>query len=448
VFKRAYVRGVQNAMVQAGHVAYPDQEIAAKIADYVADHLPFEPHQEGGVPRAVTAKIAEAMVDASKQLASQGYKAAAFQKLASIDDLSKLAHQHALDLMQKAAEGSTIEGGDKGNKSPESPNAEAKMDNSPNYRPTGYAEDSRGKTDVDTRPGAVGKEQEHPKKPAEGGTGSAGSPVEQSRTASLESFLRKTAEGSTIQGGDKGNKQKDSIHAESKMDAAWRPPGYAVLPNQGGLGELMKMYGGASAIGKEQPHPMQPAVSPSGTNSVTETSQKHSAAAEDPYMALFKKTASEVHPYLPTGMSDEHKVAHVRMLMGLTTDERARYLTDLQHRVAEKTAATPAALPPGSRTDGYEKHTSEATHARPGAYDGRKANQGTKQAEDGMLPPFMMGGKKDEKPEEKKESKPDEKDDEKDEKKDEKKDDEKKEGSIDLVAALRQASAPQTHANA
>lgn len=445
MFKKAYVRGVQNAMIQAGHVAYPDQDTAAKIADYVADRVDFQPHKDGGVPREVTAKIAEAMVDASKELAAKGYKAAAFQKLASMDDLGKLAHQHALDLMQKSAEGSTIEGGDKGNKENETPHAEAKMDTSSNYRPMGYAEDSRGKTDVDTKPGAVGKEQEHPKKPSEGGTGSGGSPVEQSRTAALESFIKKTAEGSTIQGGDKGNKQKDSVHAESKMDASWRPPGYAVLPGQGDLGELMKMFGGSSAVGKEQPHPKGPAESPSGANSLTQTSQKSAANAEDAaYMTLFKKTAAEVNPYLPTGMSDENKVAHVRLLMGLNNHERARYLTDLQQRTAEKTASTPAEVPPGSRKDGYEKHTPEATHARDGAYDGRNANQGTKKAEDGMLPPFMMGGKKDEKPEESKESKPEDKG----EKKEEKKEDEKKEGSLDLVAALRQVAQPAAQPNA
>lgn len=435
MFDRSYVRGVQNALIQGGHAAFPSEKIACDVADKIAEQLKLEPLKEGGVSKAMTAKIAEAVLDASKWFAANGHKPGDYKKLASLDDLSTLAHQHAMHLMEKAAEGSTIEGGDKGNTEKESPNAEAKMDTSPNYRPPGYAEDSRGKTEVDTKPGAVGKEQEHPKKPSEDGTGTGGSPVEQSRTASLAEWLKKTAEGSTILGADKGNKQKDSVHAESKMDASWRPAGYATFgaAGQGSLGELMKNFGGASAIGKEQPHPKGPANSPSGSNSVTETSAKHSAAEDDPYVALFKKVATEIDPYLPQGIDVDAKVAHVRACMGMTNQEKALYLQGVLGEHAEKTAATPAAVPPGSRTDGYEKHGPDATHARPGAYDGRAANQGTKQAE---LPDFIkekMEGKKDgEKGEEKK---------------DEKKEDEKKEGSlVDHLRRIASVVRPSTAA--
>ena len=103
------------------------------------------------------------------------------------------------------------------------------------------------------------------------------------------------------------------------------------------------------------------------------------------------------------------------------------YLTGLQKSAADKTAAE---LPPGSRSN-YQEHNPDATHSRPGAYDGRKGNQGTKQAE---MPDFLKkkeDGDKDEK-----------KDDEKKDdgafpgaappfgKKEEKKDDEKKEASL------------------
>src|SRR6266542_3762382 len=248
MFKRAYVRGVQNAMIQAGHVAFPDEESAVKVADYIADHMQIDPLKEGGVPREVTAKVAENVVDASTYFKNQpGFKAASYTKVASVDDLSKLAHQHATAVMEKAAEGSTIHGGDKGNEETQAPHAEAKMDVGPNYRPPGYAEDSRGKTDVDTRPGTVGKEQENPKKPSESPSGS-NSVVEQTRTASLEELIRKiaaTGTGTTIMGGDKGNKEVST--AEGKMDLQQRPPGYAVLPGQGDLGEIMRQYGGAAA---------------------------------------------------------------------------------------------------------------------------------------------------------------------------------------------------------
>ena len=439
MFKNAYVRGVQNALIQSGHVAFPDEETACKVADYIANASKIDPLAEGGIPTQVTAKIAEAVIDASNWFKDKGYKAASFSKLASMDDLSKLAHQHTMDLMQKAAEGSTIEGGDKGNS--EKTTAEGKMDEK--ARPDGYAENSRGKTDVDVRPGQVGKEEEHPNKPSESPSGD-NSVKEQSRTAALLSFIKKTAEGSTILGGDKGN--KEPTNAEGKMDTAMRPPGYAVLPGQGSLGELMQRFDGQSAVGKEAPHPNAPSNSPSGSNSIIETSGKN--AEDQAYLMVFKKTASEVGQYLPAGLTDDIKVAHVRACMGMTNEERAHYLHGLQKEAATKTASTPANVPPGSRSDGYQKHDPEATHSRDGHYDGRNANQGTKQAE---LPPFIQdkidakkeegGEKKDEKGEKKDENPFAKKDDEK---KEEKKEDEK-EGS--LASHLRRiASAIQPRA--
>lgn len=406
MFKRAYVRGIQNALVQAGHAMFPDEAAAVKVADYIADHVEFDP-TAAAVPRETTAKIAEHVLDASTHFKKQdGFKAASFDKVASLDDLSKLAHTHALDVMQKAAEGSTIEGGDKGNT--EATTGEGKMDLK--ARPHGFAEDSRGKTDVDTRPGAIGKEEDQPNKPAESPPG-GNSVTEQSRTASLEALIRKTAAGatgSTIMGGDKGNQTPTT--GEGKMDISQRPHGYAGLPGQGDLGQLMSQVRGPAVIGRETPHPNAPAEHPAGMNSVIEHSGK--AAAEDPYIALFKKTAAHIAPHLPETLSEAQKIAHVRACMGMHDTERASYLVGLQKEAADHT--TPA-TPPGAPTYGSE-HNPDKTHARPGAYDGRSANQGTKQAESGALPPFMMD-KKDEKKDEKHEAKAEDK---KDEKKDEK----------------------------
>jgi hypothetical protein len=115
--------------------------------------------------------------------------------------------------------------------------------------------------------------------------------------------------------------------------------------------------------------------------------------------------------------------------MCLQTAEKAAYLKGLQAS-HERTAAAPAPVPPGSRSDGYAQHTPDATHARPGAYDGRKGNQ-SKAAEESRLP-FFMRKDDDKKDDDKKDENPfAKKDDDKkdDEKKDEnpfaKKDDEK-----------------------
>ena len=383
MFKQAHVRGIQLALIQSGRAAYADGSDAIKVADFIASRVDFDPTN---VTPEVTKKIAGHLLAASNELQKQGgFKAASFNKLSSWDEVHKLAGENALHLMeeaQKLAEGSTIEGGDKGNNEGESPAGETKMD--AKQRPEGYATDSRGKTDVDVRPGQVGKEQEQPNKPAESPS-KDNSVQEQSRTAAdLGAIMRKIAEGSTIQGGDKGNKEMSS--AEAKMDAAQRPEGYAVLPSQGALGQLMNQVKGPAVIGRETAQPNKPAESPSGSNSV----QQHSAkAAEDQaYMTLFDKTAAAVVPHLPVNLSQNDKVAHVRVCMGLTDVEKAHYLVGLQ----QKHAAAPAAVPPGSRTDGYMQHSPEASHSRPGAYDGRKANQG-KTAEDGSLPPFMMHDK-------------------------------------------------------
>jgi hypothetical protein len=401
MFKSAYARGVQNALIQGGHVAFPSEDDACKVADFIASRLQFDPLNEA-ITHQKTAEIAEAVIDASNWYKQQGVKSASFQKLASVEDLGKLAHVHALHLMQKAAEGSNIEGGDKGNKEPST--AEGQMD--AKNRPEGYAEDSRGKTEVDTRPGAVGKEQTQPAAPTNTPAGD-NSVVEQSRTAALGSLINKLAEGSTILGGDKGNSMPTS--AEGKMDATNRPTDYARLPSQGALGALMSHVSGPAIIGKEIPQPNKPNESPAGTNSAIQQSQK--AAQEDPYLSLFKKTAAELVPYLPGNLTEDQKIAHVRACMGLTMEEKAHYVHGIQKEAADKTAPQ--------------------TAPSQGHYDGRNANQ-RKVAEDSGMPPFIqakMDAKKDDDKDEKK-------DDDKDEKKEEKKEDEKQASLRDYLRRI------------
>jgi hypothetical protein len=440
MFKHAYVRGIQTALVNSDHAKFPDEGTAHKVADYIADHSEID--LEKGVSNEIDQKIASQVLEASEWFKRQpNFKAAGWNKLSSWEEVRQLADRSAEQLMVKAAEGSTIEGGDKGNEEGQSPAGETKMDSS--QRPPGYAEDSRGKTEVDTRPGAVGKEETQPNAPKETDH-KENSPNDQTKSSSLRALFQKAAEGSTIQGGDKGNKEMSS--AEAKMDASQRPVGYAVLPTQGALGQMMAQAKGPAIVGRETPQPNKPAETPSGSNSVIQHSAK--AASEDPYITLFKKVAAEINEYLPIDMAEDAKIASVRMCMGLTTEEKYHYLTGLQKEAAERVASEPATVPPGSRSDGYKQHSPEATHSRPGAYDGRGGNQGTKTAEG--FPPFM---KKDE---EKKDGDGDKKDD--GEKKDlppfmqkkdddgDKKDDDKKEASLrDMfrrATAAQQAATP------
>jgi len=157
MFKHAFVRGIQSALVNQGVATFPDETTANKVADYIADRVDIDLSKP--VPRDVAVKVAVDVKAASDYLKGQpGFKAASWNKLASWDDVQKLADHNVVQLMTKAAEGSTISGGDKGNEEGQSPQGETKMD--VEQRPPGYATDSRGKTDVDTRPGAVGKEEE------------------------------------------------------------------------------------------------------------------------------------------------------------------------------------------------------------------------------------------------------------------------------------------------
>jgi hypothetical protein len=387
MFKHAYVRGIQTALVNSGAAAFPDEITATKIADYIADRVDADPLV--GVSREVTHKIGTSLIQASDWIKQQpGFKAASWNKLATWEDVATLADHNATQLMTKAAEGSTIEGGDKGNSQAESMSAESKMDAS--QRPPGYAENSLGKSDVDTKPGTVGKEEAVSNGPSESPSGS-NSVIEHSRTASLSSLFRKAAEGSTILGGDKGNKEPWS--AEGKMDMDNRPAGYAVLPSQGGLGEMMKLVTGPAVIGKEMAQPVMPSQSPGGSNSLTEHSAK--AAAEDPYIALFKKVATEVHPYLPTGINENAKIAAVRACMGMNTKEKAHYLHGLHKEASD--------LPPFMKKDDDDKKD-----------DGKKDDD--KKDDKGGLPSFIQDkidarkgdgdsdDKKDDKDEDKKEA--------------------------------------------
>jgi len=417
MFKNAYVRGVTNALIQSGHVAFPDEDSAAKIADFIGDRADFDPHN---MTREVALKIANAVIEASEHLVAKGYKAAAVtMKVASVEDLGKLAHAHVIHLMEKAAEGSTIEGGDKGNA--ESNSAEGKMDAS--QRPPGYAENSLGSSAVDTRPGAVGKEQPQPNAPSESPSGS-NSITDASKAASLGALIKKVAEGTTILGGDKGNTEPTT--AEGKMDAAMRPPGYAVLPGQGDLGELMNQVSSNAVVGRETPHPNAPSESPSGSNSLTEHSSK--AAAEDPFVAVFKNTATEIVRYLPASLDDYAKIAHVRACMGLSMNEKAHYLVGLQKEAADKTAAKARAAAPSYQ--GYDgRNANQRKVAEMPAFiqekiDARKEEGGEKKDDDKASGGFPFAKKDDEK---------------KDEKSEDKKDEDKKEAS--LAAHFRRISA-------
>lgn len=328
---RSYVRGVQAGLINCGKLTYPNDKIASEVADRLADQFGefplYKEGQELPVDERITAKIASMLLKVDPEFKKVGHITSPRPIINSMEQLQKMASDHAVDLMKKA-EGSTIEGGDKGND--ESTTAEGKMDDK--NRPSGYAENSQGKTDVDTKPGVVGKEDAHPKGPSNSPSGS-NSVEDQSRTASVLELLMKAAGGSNMEGGDKGNQEYTT--AEGKMDEKNRPSGYAVLPSQGNPGAIPQMVSGAAVVGKETPHPNGPANTPGGTNSVID--QSKAASELDPeYVTLLKKTAEAVVKFLPSDMSPSDKLAQVKYLATLSNQKKAEHLHQLKTASAKK----------------------------------------------------------------------------------------------------------------
>ena len=454
MFKRAYTRGINDELIRLGLARFSTKEAADEIADAVGDQLPQEPAAEPVSPE-TAAEVAATLVDAANKLVQETQGAGltedaeapmpeeAALKTSAAQDLDTRSQEQAYDCMVKAAaeakyaEGSNIEGGDKGNSPTGAPAAETQMENK--NRPEGYANlgvSGVGGTSsgAGRGTGVIGDEQPQPVQPGESPSGS-NSVIQQSKMGSLRALIQKVAlahkhaEGSTIMGGDKGNTMGESPFAETQMEAANRPMGYA--EHSVGTTELTVPAG--ANIGIEQAHPVQPGASPAGStppgsaNSIVAQSK---TSAEDPFMVLFKKTAEEVAPYLPGNMPDDEKIAHVRHMMGMDGGERTQYVAML---AKEAGALDDQAVAVAT------KHAEERRRysGNPGRTDRTRSNQ--KQA--GELPEALRAAieKKEGKGEEKKDENPFGAHEKSETPAEEKKEEEKKEGS-DLISRIRAIS--------
>lgn len=458
LFKRAYARGINDELIRLGYVRYPTKEAADEIADAVGDQMPQDPAAGmagadaagAGAPVSpeTAADVAATLIDAANKLVSEtggaGMEGPAAEELktSAAQDLNTRAFQQAEAVMMKAAEetklalGSTIEGGDKGNTMAESQIGETAMENK--NRPQGQHVVGVGNTNYPVGQGAVGTEQvPAPKAPGNSPTGS-NSVIEQSKMGSqLQAIIRKVAAagmGSTIGGGDKGNTlaQAGALTGEGKLEADRRPEGYAMGARGKGWGEVPS----SAVVGTEQKHPQTPGESPAGTNSVIQASK---TGSEDPFIALFQKTATEVAGFLPVNMPEEQKIAHIRQMMGLTEGERNEYI-GLLHKEAGATDDQAVAI--------AEKHAAEACarsqYKNP--YGRERKDRTRDNQKHAEMPPALAaalakknGEGEEDKKEEKKESPAVEAKEEAAEKKVEKEEEGKKEGS-DLLARIRRIS--------
>lgn len=214
MFRKSYVRGVNKALMATGAVKYASEELAAEAADSVADVLPEQPVDEMAPEN--TAEIATTLVDLSNKLEEASQAAAG------------------------AAEG--IAGGE--------------MD------------------------GAEGMDELPPEALAAAMSGGAGDPAEKEASlknaaAFLRNKLANNPTGSTITGTkpEQQNTQPLSENAESIMDLANRPEGYA---NVGEDGVGTQEASGVGASGEEQVVQgvgMGP-VGKDGSNAATEATTK------------------------------------------------------------------------------------------------------------------------------------------------------------------------------
>ena len=316
MFKQAYVRGVQTALLQDGRVAFPDQETAIKVADFVAERVEFEPQEK--VARETVIKVAESLIEASRYLHEQpGFKAASFQKLASVDDVNALAHAHVLHLMEKAAENTTYTtGGDL--------DGERKNEDYARLNP---GEQSAIQSLI-TDKAVVGREVDIRDSVPIPASGSNSLYEHTEKASSLADLMKKVAEN------DKATKTDTELERKRQSDS------YGMLSSQGGESALGKIDPKA-IVGWETEPTDPPPNHPPGENSATKWTDKASSA--DPYVELFKKTAQEIVQYLPGALHEEAKIAHVRACMGMTSEEKAHYLHGLQKEAADKTASAQAA---------------------------------------------------------------------------------------------------------
>lgn len=353
LFKRAYARGINDELVRLGLVRYPTKVAADEIADAVGDQMGAEPAAEPVSPE-TAAEVAATLVDSANKLieetgaagmAEEGAPPMAEEaalKTSAAADLDTRAHNQGYAVMVKAAEetkqamGSTIEGGDKGNDLLDAQGTTGEGKIEADRRPEGYAvkgEDGVGQTDhgAGRGTGVVGSETvPAPEAPSES-PGGSNTAVQQSKMgSSLREVIRKVAMmGSTIEGGDKGNKldQAAAVTGEGAIEQQRRPEGYA----ENMLGKTDLPVTPAATVGTEQPHPDQPGESPAGAvpgaagNSVVEHSNE-AKTGEDAFLTLFKKTASEVGQFLPSNLSEDQKIAHVRQMMGMNDGERNEYI--------------------------------------------------------------------------------------------------------------------------
>lgn len=355
MLRRAYVRGVTKALMDTGAIKLANEELAAELADSVANELPEQP--AGEVAPEATAEIAATLMDLAQNLDEASANAQAAAEVAAGGGGAAEPAKEAS--MRKAAErlrlkmaegdrstnqgqtGTTITGTQAAqmNSPGNASTGEGKIENA--VRPEGYAVQPVGSQPL-LGTGEVGKQQEVPA-PGMGNVGKDGS--NEVKVSSLRQMisrvLSKQAEGTLITGSNPTQQntpqQAAQVTEMAAMDQTARPEGYAVM-GVGGVGQsAMAPSLAAAAVGKEQePAVSMGAVAQDGTNTVIEQSKM---GAEQLYLQQFKQASARYANAFPFWMGQNEKVAAIQYLLSLPPTERDAVMG----RIA-KTAELPEAL--------------------------------------------------------------------------------------------------------
>ena len=311
IFKVAYARGVQHALVNTGAIhKYANEHEADKAAEMAAAEMSdsIDP-LEHDVPAEETADVATKLVELSN---------AAEETAAAAQEQSDVAAEaaSAVAAIKESGDLSIATGGGAQSSntilSAAGVTAEGAMEAA--NRPPEYAASMPAPQEDAAQ---LGVQVAHPGAPtAIDVTKAAGVNIDGNTAAAI---LRKLAAGSDFShttGTSGPNHVSDSETAEGKMEASNRPEAEA--------NQAPAVSEPAAQLGIEQAHP-------EGPGDAAAPLEGKVASAFD---ILFNKTTSEVAPYLPETMSEQNKVAAVRTMIGMTGPERADYI--LRIKAAEE----------------------------------------------------------------------------------------------------------------
>ncbi len=139
----------------------------------------------------------------------------------------------------------------------------------------------------------------------------------------IVSFLQKmAAEGSLTDSATNTPEDAAKHDQVAELDLKNRPKkkhlvgvGKTELPNKGQVAHVEKQ--------KEQPGAQE-------SSPETVPSKETKSAEDQAFIMIFNKTAEQVLPFLPANLPDQHKIAHIRRMVGYSTDEKIAYIKSLR----------------------------------------------------------------------------------------------------------------------